>query len=90
MLVRNACTESRKSSGRARLWYDGKDVDSGLRHDTASRVGVSIAGVDSDYFLRTGFALSTTPGTSHTSVDADVGAQCGPFVPFGTWSITLP
>jgi hypothetical protein len=65
-------------------------VDTGPKHDTASRFRAAIAGVISDYFLRPGFALSTTPGASHTSVDADVGAQCAPFVPFGTWSITLP
>jgi len=90
VLVRNACTESRKSSGTARLWYDGKEVDSGLKHDTASRFGATITSVNSEYFLRSGFALSTTAGTSHISMDAAVGAQCGPLVPFGTWSVTLP
>jgi 6-phosphogluconolactonase (cycloisomerase 2 family) len=90
VLVRNACTGSSSPFGTARLWFNGKAVDSGPRHDTASRFSASIAGVIIDYFLRTGFALSTTPGTSHTSVDADVAAQCGPFVQFGAWSITLP
>ena len=91
VLVRNACTGSSRSSGTARLWYDGKEVDTGFKHDTASRFGATIAGVTSEYFLRSGFVLSTTAGTSHISIDAAVGAQCGPFVPFGTaWSITLP
>jgi hypothetical protein len=90
VLVRNACSGSWRTSGTARLWFNGKLVDSGFKHDTASRFGVTIAGASTDYFLRGGFALDTSAGSAKQSVDAGVGAKCGPFVPFGTWSITLP
>jgi len=88
--VRNACTGSSKSSGTARLWFDGNSVDSGLKRDTASRFGAAIEDASSVYFLRNGSTLSTTSGSSRTSVDVAVGARCGPFVPFGTWSLNLP
>jgi len=90
VLVRTTCGGSSKSSGTARLWYNGKDVDTGSKLDTASRFGATIEGDTSDYFARDGFALSTTLGTGHRSVDAAVGAPCEPFVLFGTWRITLP
>ena len=90
VLVRNACSGSVKPSGTARLWFNGKPVDTGFTHDTASRFSATIGGVSSAYYLRSGSALSTTAGASHTSVDAAVGAPCGPFSPFGTWSLTLP
>jgi hypothetical protein len=87
--VRNACAGSSKSSGTVRLWFDGNVAGSGLKHDTASRLGAAIGEASSVYFLRNGSALSTTPGNSRTSVDVAVGARCGPFVPFGTWSLDL-
>jgi hypothetical protein len=90
VLVRNACSGSAKPSGTARLWFNGQPLDTGRKHDTGSRFNATIAGASSDYYLRSGLALSTTAGSSQTSVDAAVGAPCGPFVPFGTWSLTLP
>ena len=48
----------------------------------------SNGGSATDYFLRTGSALSTTAGAAKASVDVQAGAKCGPFVSFGTW--TLP
>ena len=77
--VRNACTGSGKSSVTARLWFN--DVAAN------SRFGATIAGDDRDYFLRSGFTLSTTAGASRQSVDASSAGKCGPFVPLGTWRI---
>jgi Cep192 domain 4 len=90
ILVRNACSGSTKPSGTARLWFDGQPVDTGRKHGTGSRFNATRAGASSDYYLRSGFALSSTAGSSQTSVDVVVGAPCGSFLPFGTWSITLP
>jgi len=81
-------------SGAARLWYNGQPVDSGAGRDAGSRFGATIGGTTSDEFLRSGFALSTTAGSSRTSADAFVNssAPCParPFTSFGTWSRTLP
>lgn len=88
VLARNACVGSSRPSGAARVWFNGKAVDSGFRHDAGSRFDATIGGVTSNYFLRGGFVLAPTAGTSRQSVNAAVGSPCGPFVPFGTWSIT--
>jgi hypothetical protein len=94
VLVRNACSGSGKSSGAARLWYNGQPLDSGASRDAGSRFDATIGGTSSDDFLRSGFALSTTAGSSRTSADASVNgtATCParPFTSFGSWSRTLP
>jgi hypothetical protein len=87
--VRNACLHSGHNSGSARLWYDGQPIDTGATRDAGSRFDATIGGANSDYYLRSGSALSTTPGTSRTFVDKAAGSKCGPFVSFGTWSTTL-
>ena len=78
-------------SGTARLWYNGAAIDKGARADAGSRFDATI-GSNSDYFLRTGFALSTTVGSARTFIDEalDSSVPCPnrPFTPFGTWSIT--
>jgi hypothetical protein len=87
--ARNACSGSSKSSGRARLWYNGAKIDTGAARNAGSRFDATIGGSISDYFLRANSALSKTAGSARTSVDAAVGARCGPFVSLGTWSTTL-
>jgi hypothetical protein len=82
LYARNACTGSGKSSGTARLWFNDAAAN--------SRFDATLAERSRDYFLRSGFALSITLGASKQSVDATVGAKCGSFVPFGTWSIVAP
>ena len=87
--VRIAAT-SGHTSGTARLWYNGAAVDSGPGRDAGSRFDATISGSTSDYFLRTGFALNTTAGSSRTFVDKLVSNSGGnPFVAFGTWSKTF-
>jgi hypothetical protein len=88
--ARNACSGSTKNTGRARLWYNGQPIDSGATRDAGSRFDATIGGSNTNYYLRTGSALSTTAGSAKTTQDVLVGAKCGPFVSFGTWSITLP
>jgi len=90
VLVRNACSVTSKAAVTARLWFNGKPVDTGHKRDVGSRFNATIAGASQVYYLRSGFALSTTSGTSDSSVDATVGAPCGPFQPFGSWTMTLP
>jgi hypothetical protein len=90
MLARNACSGSTATIGSARLWYNGKPVDTGIKSDTGSRFSATVGSTSSTYYLRSGSVLSTTAGTTHTSVDAVVGPPCGAFVSFGTWSLILP
>jgi uncharacterized repeat protein (TIGR01451 family) len=88
--VRNACSGSGQTSGTARLWYGGRPVDSGSTRDAGSRFDATIAGTSRSYFLRSGLALNTVNGTSSLSIDKAVGARCGPFVPFGSWTVSVP
>ena len=90
VFARNACLNSGKNSGSARLWYNGQPIDTGSTRDAGSRFDATVLGTNSNYYLRTGNALSTTAGSSKASVDVNAGAKCGPFVSFGTWSTTLP
>ena len=90
VLVRNACAASGRISGTARLWFNGAKVDTGATKDAGSRLD-SPAG-NTLYFLRSGnpLPLSATVGSPRTSIDKLVGAKCGPYQSFGTWSITTP
>jgi hypothetical protein len=88
---RNACSDSGKNSGNARLWYNGQPVDSGASRDAGSRFDAAV-GIDQpshDYFLRDVFKLNTTAGASRQSVDKSAGAKCSDFKEFGTWSLTF-
>jgi len=80
--VRIAVGVSGHSSGTARLWYNDAAAN--------SRIGAVVNGVARTFYLRSGSALSTTPGTgpkitSDVLVNKNVGGN--PFKPFGTWSI---
>jgi hypothetical protein len=92
--ARRTCIGAGHNTGTARLWYDGKSVDTGAGRDAGSRFDATIGGTTSDYFLRSGSALSTTAGSSQKSADVfvNIAAPCPvrPFTSFGTWSITLP
>ena len=92
--ARRTCTGPGHASGRPRLWYNGKPIDSGATRDAGSRFDATNGGSNFDYFLRTGSALSTQSGTAKTSVDVlvDSTSACParPFTAWGTWNITLP
>ena len=92
--VRRTCSGGGHLSGTVRLWYDGHPVDSGAGRDAGSRFDATIDGSNDDYYLRSGFALSKTAGSSRVSNDVTVNslAPCParPFSSFGTWSIALP
>ncbi len=93
--VRRTCTGPGHLSGTVRLWYDGRLVDTGASRDAGSRFDATIGdGPATNYFLRTGLALSETPGTSKQSIDVAVDSMepCPDrtFKPFGTWSIVVP
>jgi hypothetical protein len=85
LYARNACLGSGKNSGRVRLWYNGRLIDVGPSRDAGSRFDATISGSDSNYFLRSAFALSTAAGSARISLDKPVGAQCSPFTSLGTW-----
>lgn len=76
------------SSGTARLWYNGPAIDSGPSRNAGSRFDATIGGATADYFLRSGFALNTTAGSSRVFIDVFVNRKAGgnPFKPFGTWT----
>lgn len=68
-------------SGTARLWFNDSAADSAF--------SATIGGVASDYFLLSGFALGTAPGSGpKNTIDVFVDRNAGgnPFKPFGTWS----
>jgi hypothetical protein len=92
--ARRTCFGAGIAAGYARLWFNGRFVDTGANRDAGSRFDVTINPTNTDYFLRDGFALDPTPGASKTSIDklVDSTAPCPgrPFEPFGTWSTTLP
>ncbi len=90
VFARNACVGSGHNSGRARLWYNGKLIDTGSTRDAGTRFDATIDGINANWFLRTGNALSMTAGTAKASVDVQAGAKCSPFVSFGTWTTTIP
>jgi hypothetical protein len=79
------------SSGTARLWYNGAAIDTGASRDAGSRFDATIAGATADYFLRSGFTLNTTAGSSRVFSDVFVNRNVGgnPFKPFGAWSKTF-
>lgn len=93
MSVRRTCFGGGHSSGTARLWFNGQAVDSGPTRDAGSRFDATLGGTDTDYFLRGGFVLSPTAGSSKLSVDATVNSASPcpsrPFADLGIWSITL-
>lgn len=92
--VRRSCSGAGVNSGIVRLWYDGQPVDSAVTRDAGSRLGATIAGVTDDLFLRDGFALDATAGSTRRSIDEPVngsgtiGCPSRPFIAFGTWGIT--
>jgi len=93
--VRVSCTTATSGmSTLARLWYNGKAIDSGTSKDAGSRFDATIGGTNSNYFLRTSLALATTAGTSKQFVDVPVNDSSAcparPFTPFGIWSVSLP
>jgi hypothetical protein len=100
--VRRTCSGGGHNSGTVRLWYNGQPIDSGATRDAGSRFGVTTGGSSTDHFLRNGFALSTTAGSSRLSADAAVNSKVAcnvefpnfppdrPYTEIGTWSVTLP
>ncbi len=92
--ARRTCASNGRNSGTVREWFDGLATDSGSGRDAGSRVRITLGGTTSDYFLRSGFGLSTTAGSSRQFVDAIVSGQVAcparPFTSLGIWSVTLP
>src|SRR6185295_10597938 len=66
--VRRTCSGGGHASGTARLWYNGRPIDTGAARDAGSRFDVTTSGVNTVEYLRTGFNLSPTPGTSRTFI----------------------
>ena len=93
-LVRRTCYGAGHNSGTIRLWFNGQPVDAGPSRDAGSRSEATIDQATSSYFLRSGFTLSTSPGTARQFVDAPVNSSVAcpgrPFTSLGTWNITTP
>jgi hypothetical protein len=97
--ARRPCSASGPTSGTVRLWYNGQPFDTAPGQDAGSRLGATAANETTFFFLRDGFALSTTAGpggAANQFVEAAVNSvtPCTgpgrPFVLFGTWSVTIP
>ena len=92
--VRRTCASvAGHLSGTARLWFDGKAVDTGAARDAGTGFVATIAGVEAEYFLRSAQALSSQAGASKVSGDKTVDSKqaCAErFTSFGTWSVALP
>lgn len=88
--VRRTCSGGGHASGTARLWYNGGAIDTGTGRDAGSRFDVTQDGANTTEYLRTGFELSTSAGSSRTFIDKLVNSKAPcpsrPFVPFGTWT----
>src|SRR5205823_2146624 len=90
--ARRTCFGTGHNTGIARLWYNGRAVDTGSARDADSRLGATIDQAAKTLHVRTGAVLSETAGTAKTSADATVtSAQpCTgtgrPYTSFGTWS----
>jgi hypothetical protein len=63
----------------ARLWFNNSRVN--------SRFDATINGVDSTFYLRDGFLLSTSLGVQPRNIDVSAKRT---FQPFGTWTFTQP
>jgi hypothetical protein len=92
--ARRTCLGGGPARGTARLWFDGRLADGGFDRDAGSRFGATIDNVTSDYFLRSGFSLSTAAGRARVSIDKKVTSRVTcpnrEFTPFGTWRMKLP
>ena len=92
--ARRTCSSGGHNSGTVREWYDGQPSDSGAGRDAGSRIRMTLGGTTSDYFLRSGFGLSTTAGSTRQSIDAVINGQtpcpARPFTSLGVWSVILP
>lgn len=88
--VRRTCFGSGHNSGTVRLWYNGQAVDAGTGRDAGSRVDFAIGGQNETDYLRSGFALSDTAGSSRQASDVVVNsaAVCPdrPYSTIATWS----
>lgn len=79
--ARNACSGSLRNSGTFTLWFNDSAAN--------SRFGATVGTTGSNYYLLTGFNLRTSAGSGpQQSINVAAGAQCSPFKPFGTWTIT--
>ena len=90
--VRRTCSGVGHASGTVRLWYNRAAIDTGTARDAGSRFDATITPDTKNYFLRGGFSLSTTAGTSRLSLDKFVnsGFACSgsgrPFTSFGIFT----
>jgi putative spermidine/putrescine transport system permease protein len=66
--VRRTCSAGGHASGVTRLWYNGQPTDSGAKRDAGSRLDAVSDLVTVDHFLRKGFVLSKTSGTSRQAI----------------------
>ena len=90
--ARRTCSGGGHAAGTARLWFNDAQA--------SSRVALTIDGATTSFFLRSGvpLPLEVSPGSGpKKALDVVVSSAvpCSaplgrPFVPFGTWHITLP
>lgn len=90
-LALGACAPEKKARA---IWLDAPclRLTAAPRGTAGGRFDATSGSSTANYYLRTGFALSTAAGTARTSIDQFVNSSVGcsgrPFTPFGTWSIS--
>jgi hypothetical protein len=92
--ARVSCFESGHVSGMARLWYNGRSIDSGPTRDAGSRIALSGLTTQALRNISGALRLSTLAGTQRVALDIllDSSMPCGAsgvdreFTPFGIFT----
>lgn len=88
--ARRTCSGGGHTSGTARFWYGGANVDTGAGRDAGSRLDITVDGATSTYDVLAFDRLYTVPGASRVYTDLKVNSTeaCPnrPFATFGTWT----
>lgn len=91
--ARRTCFGPGHATGTARLWYNGKPIDSGAARDAGTRFTATIEAEEVTFNLRSGLSLDESPGASRLPIDLALNSKepCPQrqFIPFGTWSWTV-
>ena len=94
--ARRTCSGGGHAAGTVLLWYDGRALDSGSARNAGSRLGATRGSrTTTNFAMRFGLGLSDTAGTAKTSVAVALNSKetCTAgrsYVPFGTWTTSLP
>jgi hypothetical protein len=89
--MRVSCGGSGHANGFARLWYNGRAIDTGASRDAGSRVEIPgarsfLRAIDGDRVLRPDAGASRQ--FIDRLLDSSVACPGRPFTSFGTWAVS--